>query len=761
MKNIFGNYLDTVFLVSLLFIPFIPNFGRIEIIGPQFLFMSGCIVSYLILKILNKQSLDFKLSYGNLSYLGFLIFAFISISKAFNIPSSLIELARFITIFTYLIFIYSILEKNQYKIDKIIYFILAFMSIETGYILYIFIDFFDFYNPPFRLREFEGLAYNQNVASLSILAKIPFIFYFLFRNNRILFKIILYILLFVSVFDISIIASRSALYGIILFSSILLASLLIRKRLNLKFLKVKTVGSIIFIFFCAGILNIYLFQNSDKAIDIVERSLNVQEESTNYRLNLWEDSLDMIKQNPVFGVGIGNYKIKSLEYGKDLLKDYTIPFHAHNDFLQIFVETGMFGALFYLLFFILPFVLFVFHRKKISTDNQRLAFFLIISIIAIIIDSFFNFPKYRPYSLINLIIVFSLFYNLYNENNDISIKKFWLFFILGVNICSFYLLNRSNNSLKEQYPIYVEYNYHQDKIITPIKDILKFEDEIPNITTLTIPIKIAKARYLFLDGQYHEAKTLIKKGQKHNPYLGIGDNILARIYLREKKLDSALYYAKKSVEKLPNNLLHITYYQIILERLGDIDEANRFFEEKKHIENETIWQNYTIGITSFKTKNKLDYTEKEVENIKRALELFPNSQLIKAANKLVDYEGTLFSIVDELDIKAYNYFTNKEYEQAIENWLRASEFIKDEDSYLLNIAHSYLLMDKLDKTVEYLKLIEQNELKSVDGKYEFLLSALYLKRGNVMKACEFAKISVKKGYKSSSSLLKAAKCSSY
>ena len=151
--------------------------------------------------------------------------------------------------------------------------------------------------------------------------------------------------------------------------------------------------------------------------------MNLQEKSTNYRLELWSSAIEIIKDNPFIGVGIGNYKVNSLEYVKSMLKDYTIPFHTHNDFLQIFSETGILGGLFYFFFFILPFLYFIFFRKKIIPGNEKLAFFLLLSVIAILIDSFFNFPRYRPYSLINFIIVFSFFFSIFLVKNDIVVKK--------------------------------------------------------------------------------------------------------------------------------------------------------------------------------------------------------------------------------------------------------------------------------------------------------------------------------------------------
>ena len=58
------------------------------------------------------------------------------------------------------------------------------------------------------------------------------------------------------------------------------------------------------------------------------------------------------KENPFFGNGIGNWKIISVKYDAPFMKDYIVQYHAHNDFLQFLAETGIFGFIFYLFFFI-------------------------------------------------------------------------------------------------------------------------------------------------------------------------------------------------------------------------------------------------------------------------------------------------------------------------------------------------------------------------------------------------------------------------
>ena len=53
-------------------------------------------------------------------------------------------------------------------------------------------------------------------------------------------------------------------------------------------------------------------------------------------------------KNPIFGSGLGNWKIASIGEGKEHISGYTVPYHAHNDFIHVFTETGIPGGLVYI-----------------------------------------------------------------------------------------------------------------------------------------------------------------------------------------------------------------------------------------------------------------------------------------------------------------------------------------------------------------------------------------------------------------------------
>ena len=47
---------------------------------------------------------------------------------------------------------------------------------------------------------------------------------------------------------------------------------------------------------------------------------------------------NILKENPVIASGLRNWKIESIDKGKEHISGYTVPYHAHNDFIHVFAE---------------------------------------------------------------------------------------------------------------------------------------------------------------------------------------------------------------------------------------------------------------------------------------------------------------------------------------------------------------------------------------------------------------------------------------
>ena len=122
------------------------------------------------------------------------------------------------------------------------------------------------------------------------------------------------------------------------------------------------------------------------------------------RLLVWDASIEIIKKNFIKGVGVS----KSYDALKGAYKEkrYVVPYrerlNAHNQYLQIFIETGVLGFVLLLV----ALIVFILPRKTYS----RLAFFLFL------IFSF-NFLFESYFSRYSGLICFSLFYCLISYLN--------------------------------------------------------------------------------------------------------------------------------------------------------------------------------------------------------------------------------------------------------------------------------------------------------------------------------------------------------
>lgn len=115
----------------------------------------------------------------------------------------------------------------------------------------------------------------------------------------------------------------------------------------------------------------------------------------NVRLNVWSETLRLIADYPLFGSGLGTYESAFLKYKATAL-DAKVDY-AHNDYLQLFAETGIFG-------FVIAAALIVAVLSKVlaslspqyRSEGGYLALACVGSIAAILIHSLVDFNLYIP-----------------------------------------------------------------------------------------------------------------------------------------------------------------------------------------------------------------------------------------------------------------------------------------------------------------------------------------------------------------------------
>ena len=126
----------------------------------------------------------------------------------------------------------------------------------------------------------------------------------------------------------------------------------------------------------------------DSTLTRIAETANTKD-PTSSRLEIWMTTVEIIKQNPIFGIGWAAYPIAYTKF--DPLSGRERVEQAHNDYLQILADAGIVGAIFGLLF---VFWLFRagFARLDSSDDFRRgIAAGALAGCFAILVHSVFDF----------------------------------------------------------------------------------------------------------------------------------------------------------------------------------------------------------------------------------------------------------------------------------------------------------------------------------------------------------------------------------
>lgn len=419
MKNFFQ-----LTLLSLYFFVFLIN----ESLGGLYLSWDRVIPQFLFLGILNTLSfahllrnnlLLLSISYALkekiiICYSLFIAICFVSIFFAVNFSESIIVFSQYLTYLFSFIAIYSISKSiGKIFLQFFILFSVSALFIESSSIVYnaidkVLINGETFARNNFMLRTFTG---NINIAANSIVSKIMIVYLIIYTYKDKRLICLSYALLFIAFSALFILLTRSAFLSLGLLTLVLILY-------NYKKIITRSVPLLVIMligyFFVNSTLNT---ENPDEISSRINSiALNTEDDSVNERLGYYSDAVKTIMQYPVFGIGIGSWKIKSIEYSRNSIPGYTVPYHVHNDFLQITAEIGVIGGLLYLMIYLVPIYRIAIKLKDGVLDNLNLVYLLIIS--AIFIDSMLNFPIARPVN--HIFLLFTLVAMLQTSKTDFN-----------------------------------------------------------------------------------------------------------------------------------------------------------------------------------------------------------------------------------------------------------------------------------------------------------------------------------------------------
>ena len=714
-----SNHLPKYFILILYIITgSLSNFGAIDILAPQWIYLGAINIMSCLYFLFTPYALNtafrplFKTAFIYL-YLFYIIWNALSYFYAINPVETLINLPRVGNTFFALFFCYFLIFNLPNKFFFISRLFLLFLVAELAAY---YNDFTSVYTSQgLNTMAIKGFAGNKNITAASIAFKLPFVLYLLHVLKRPLYRIGLSIILFGGVLSVSLIEARSAIL-----SSLIVLVLFLLFQLYLLLTKYYSLK--------VGVLNILLtllpytvallfnlgITKSAKASSLTDTigKIAFTEESSNGRFQYWGDALDYVIDNPFLSSGLGNWKIASISEGKEHINGYTVPYHAHNDFIHVFTETGIPGGLTYLsIFACLTLYLFLLLYRKYKAQGilELQYFFLLLPLIVYGIDAGLNFPVARPLMQSSLAIFAGLILGLYLDQKHqgetsqpirVSLHKFSLSFILVALVLGISVHIISFKSLTKQGQLLYEFNNAKYNMTRAQLD--DISHDFPNLTETAMPIKSMKARYYYLQGNKEEAYQMLDEGAKDNPQIFFSENLKAQFLFQEGKLDSAYVYAKKAFEGLPNNMPHYDMYMKTLVAKRDLTTIDQTFEKMISLagNKKIIW---TIYIRSLAQTRSLG-DPYAMDKAASAYQLFPQDETIFSLYRMLTYGQKRMVEAENLNQQASNLYNNKEFEAAATLFQQAFDKDPLQHTYSLNAGLGYYEAKQYDKALQLFDL---------------------------------------------------------
>ena len=565
LEIIKGNFLTTVFLtIVVLIIPFIYTHSTLDpALVPRHVALNILLLLFGSISLFNLFKGSNCIDQGVFNrkifkvYLAYILVASISIIFAFNKSEGVYEWFKTLTFFILLCLLTISLLNDKTNYVLVIRLIIIYsivISLCGFYEIFTVSSFKELdHQSSYLIRAFSS---NRNLYSQILFLTMSFCLFgiYRFRSGWRVLSIVGSAFVVVLV---TILLTRSvwiAFISSLLFSIIIL--FLFHKSFNISRKVIKIIVLALFaaiILVASGILLYSKFGGTEVFKKQTYWLNNYKYGSTLERIDIWENTIKMSMDNPVTGVGPGNWRIKFPAYGLENLRSETgeIFFQRpHNDFLWVWSENGIFALLLYLaLFCFVYYYLFQVIKKSPHPEKKYLALAMAFGLTGYLVISFFSFPKERIEHQIYLSIILAISLTEYQTLNPeikpfkISfLKIYFLTFLILMIVGSYITFSRliSEKHIAKAYTYREKHNWQAE-----IKAYQKAENSITEVDAFSTPLSWYIGEAWFNLKNIDSAHFYFQKAFEVNPYhLHVLNNLGTCYELKGKSTLAETYYLK-------------------------------------------------------------------------------------------------------------------------------------------------------------------------------------------------------------------------
>ena len=440
---------------------------------------------------------------------------------------------------------------------------------------------------------------NRNIFSMYLCFTIPAAILSIFLVSGITSKSIYFIILLINMSALVVTRARASWLGI--FLCILIFIYLYRRYLiatvkqNFK-KKWLLSATIILLFFVFVSIRLPSFKGGHKksvfsTIGTISKIWDKDAWSSSvggYRYQQYESTVRMIKDHLITGVGIENWRIIYSKYSGYIINDENylkLRQRPHNDFLWTTAEVGILGMIAIMVFFLAHSKLAFKSLNKLKNNASELQLintFIIMSFIAIIVESMFDFPKQR--TMPNLFMWSSLGFlsTQFVEKEKVNeiygrIIKWVLVLVFGVVSIWAYKDYKSNIYSQD-----LRYLKDKQEYNSALQTGLKALNYGRNVDNTGTPVAFYMGISEYKLGHRKKALSLFSDALSISPYyLGALENYMI-LSAEEGKLDTAFAYMEKLQQVYPNYFSPRLNMTKLYMQSENIPEAMRILTEVKN-----------------------------------------------------------------------------------------------------------------------------------------------------------------------------------
>ncbi len=491
---------------------------------------------------------------------------------------------------------------------------------------------------------------HKNLLSSAIFMCIPFLCAAFLSLNK-SWKIAASINIFFAVLLIFMLQTRAVIAGMGLSFLItsFLSLFLFRGQKERKYIRMIGFGAIVVLL---GFLFVAV-KYSDKF------SLLTKTESMRERVNIWHNTLEMIKEFPLTGVGAGNWQIHFPNYG--LTRFYDVNFsisegltnfqRPHNDFLWVFSETGILGFIIYCSIFILS-IFYLFKLIRHSSElNQKIIYLLFLfTILGYVFIALIDFPLERMEHQILLGLMLAFITSQYINTFENSLKKYDVkyFLILLAVTATFALWLGFNRFDGEKHSNKLLVAHQRGDWNKMISEGNKAINTFYNMDPFSIPIKWYIGVGQFTLGDIPSAKKSFEEAYQIHPYQVHVLNNYATCFEKEGNHNEAIKYFEEMFRISPKFSAGLVNLSGAYYNAGKFEEAYQTISKFNYDELNPQSQDFMKAILAKKMELMLQKNKYSVEERKRITDCMASDELILKTMKECQKQNMMF---DEFVIK--------------------------------------------------------------------------------------------------------------